>query len=151
MGLKFKLDPKAKIKISASCGGSEPCKAGCSTHPRTKDGMRLITIAFDVDGTLRNNTDDTMVANERIRSLLVALSSFKNVKIVVWSGGGELYARQAARAMHVDQYVDEYASKNFVRKDGLKPIFEPDIKPDIAIDDIHDCELGIINLIVKEK
>jgi hypothetical protein len=30
-------------------------------------------------------------------------------------------------------------------------LFKPDIKPDIAIDDVQDCELGIINLIVREK
>lgn len=55
--------------------------------------MKQITIAFDCDGTLLNNTKQDMVANERIRTLLVILSSFKNVRIIVWSGGGELYAR----------------------------------------------------------
>lgn len=113
--------------------------------------MKTVVIAFDVDGTLRNNTDDTMVANERIRQLLIILSSFKNTEIIVWSGGGELYARQAAEKLHVTQFVDGFASKNFIRKDGVKPVFNPDIKPDIAIDDIHDCELGDINLIVREK
>lgn len=117
--------------------------------------MKTITIAFDVDGTLRNNQDDSkgMIANERIRNLLVILSSFKNVKIIVWSGGGELYARQAVRELHLEHFVDGYASKNYVTVDVDKgrPVFKPDIKPDIAIDDIHDCELGVINLIVKEK
>lgn len=120
--------------------------------------MKTITIAFDVDGTLRNNQDfyehgdsGSPLANERIRTLLVILSSFKNVKIIVWSGGGELYARQVADKLHITQYVDGYASKNLVSKEGKKPIFAPDIKPDIAIDDIHDCELGTFNLIVQEK
>ena len=113
--------------------------------------MKKITIAFDVDGTLRNNTDDSAVANERIRTLLIILASFKNTKIIVWSGGGELYARQMAGALGISKYVDAYASKNFIRKDGIKPIFKPDITPDIAIDDIHDCVLGKINLIVQEK
>lgn len=118
--------------------------------------MKKITIAFDVDGTLRNNTAVLPIANERIRQLLIILSSFKNVKIVVWSGGGELYARQMARLFHVDQYVDGYASKNPQRSVGVeetatKHVFKPDIEPDIAIDDIQDCDLGIINLIVREK
>lgn len=120
--------------------------------------MKNITIAFDVDGTLiRNDSGNDMdggvpIANERIRSLLVALSNFKNIKIVVWSGGGELYARQVAQSLGITKYVDTYASKNHkgFTKDG-KHIFSPDIKPDIAIDDIQDCELGFLNLIVREK
>lgn len=96
------------------------------------------------------------MANERIRNLLVILSSFKNVKIVVWSGGGELYARQAASAIGISTYVDAYASKNPQRLVGVtetasKHVFKPDIVPDIAIDDIQDCDLGLINLIVREK
>lgn len=121
--------------------------------------MKQIRVAFDVDGTLiRNDSDGDMdggtpIANERIRSLLVALSSFKNVTIIVWSGGGELYARQVANAIGIQSYVDEYASKNLIgtKEDGSYD-FQPDIeKPDIAIDDIHACELGLLNLIVKEK
>jgi phosphoserine phosphatase len=118
--------------------------------------MNTITIAFDVDGTLIRNDmkDGKPVANERIRSLLVTLASFKNVKIVVWSGGGELYARQIASAIGIEKYVDQYAGKNHVATTKTMPpvhIFKPDIKPDIAIDDIQGCELGIINLIVREK
>lgn len=118
--------------------------------------MKKITIAFDVDGTLRNNQKDFPIANERIRTLLITLASFKNVRIIVWSGGGELYARQMARVLHVDDYVDGYASKNPQRTVGreetaTKLVFKPDIEPDIAIDDIQDCDLGKINLIVREK
>jgi beta-phosphoglucomutase-like phosphatase (HAD superfamily) len=117
--------------------------------------MKKITIAFDCDGTLvTTESADTkkIVANERIRSLLIALSSFKNVKIIVWSGSGEMWARQVSAAIGVDKYVDEFASKNHMGKDeNGKHIFEPDLKPDIAIDDIQACELGNINLIVREK
>ena len=120
--------------------------------------MKKVVIAFDVDGTLiRNDSSGDMdggvpIANERIRSLLVALASFKNVKIVVWSGGGELYVRQVCAAIGIDKYVDEYHAKNLVGKnpDGSY-IFEPGFKPDIAVDDIQSCELGELNLIVKEK
>jgi len=120
--------------------------------------VKKITIAFDVDGTLiRNDGPGDMdggkpIANERIRSLLIVLASFKNVKIIVWSGGGELYVRQVCATLGLDKYVDEYRGKNLVgRNPDGSYIFEPGITPDIAIDDIQSCELGTLNLIVKEK
>lgn len=117
--------------------------------------MKKITIAFDCDGTLIRDgalDDHQIVANERIRSMLVSLARFKNTKIVVWSGGGELWARQVGAALGIDKYVDMYISKNHLGKDkDDKHQFAPDIKPDIAIDDMQDCELGIMNLIVREK
>lgn len=120
--------------------------------------MKKIVIAFDVDGTLiRNDGPGDMdigppIANENIRNLLIILSTFKNVRIVVWSGGGELYARQVAAAIGITRYVNQFASKNLVgkRPNGSHD-FRPDIKPDIAIDDIHHCDLGMLNLIVREK
>lgn len=117
--------------------------------------MQKITVAFDVDGTLIKNEKgkgDSPVPNERIRSLLIALSSFKNVKIIVWSGGGEIYARMVASQIGIREYVDGYASKNHLGTDDEgKHLFSPELRPDIAIDDIQDCELGILNLIVREK
>jgi FMN phosphatase YigB (HAD superfamily) len=49
--------------------------------------MKRITIAFDCDGTLIDNTTKPGVikANEEIRTLLITLAKFKNVKIIVWS------------------------------------------------------------------
>ena len=125
--------------------------------------MKKILIAFDIDGTLRNNIDDGSahpmlnsgkypVANEEIRSLLITLSKFKNVEIMVWSGGGELYARQICSVLGIQKYVDKYACKLITQEDGMgvrQP--HPNIKPDIAIDDIQDCILGNINLICKCK
>lgn len=120
--------------------------------------MKQTLIAFDVDGTLIRNDSagdmdgGTPIANERIRSLLIALSSFKNTRIMVWSGGGELYARQVAGHLGLDKYVDEYRGKNLIgRNPDGSYIFEPGIAPDIAIDDIQSCELGLLNLIVREK
>ncbi len=116
--------------------------------------MKKVTIAFDVDGTLITNDSKNAkpIANERIRSLLIALASFKNVEIVVWSGGGELYAHQVCDNLGIGKYVSRYASKNHL---GTSPdgrhMFNPDFEPDIAIDDIQDCVLGNINLIVREK
>lgn len=113
--------------------------------------MKTVTIAFDVDGTLIDNRIATPVANENIRTLLVILSGFKNVKVVVWSGSGELYARQCAAEIGIAKYVDEYWTKNHLGVVDGKHVFDPKFTPDIAIDDIQDCILGTINLIVREK
>lgn len=115
--------------------------------------MKKVTIAFDIDGTLRANTvEDKVVANERIRTLLITLASMKNTRIVVWSGGGELYAQQMVDALCIRKYVDVVAGK-VLTGDDKNGVLEshPDIKPDIAFDDIQDCTLGNINLIVREK
>jgi len=114
--------------------------------------MKNITVAFDIDWTLRNNQyENEIISNERIRTLLITLSTFKNIKIVVWSWGWELYAQQCVRALWISKYVDKIISKNHLWKKLGKHQFEPEIIPDIAIDDIQDCELWIINLICKEK
>lgn len=117
--------------------------------------MRKITIAFDVDGTLVTTSsadNQQIVANERIRTLLIVLASFKNTKIVVWSGSGELWARQVVRELGLTKYVDKIMAKNVLGHDNEgHPIITADITPDIAIDDIQSCELGKLNLIVKEK
>lgn len=112
--------------------------------------LKKITIAFDVDGTLITENGEVY---EDIRSLLVILSKFKNTRIIVWSGGGELYARQVTSRIGIDKYVDDWADKNHIGYDVInkKHDFEPDLKPDIAIDDIQACELGVQNLIVRNK
>lgn len=128
--------------------------------------MSTVYIYVDIDGTLRDNqVVDRVKANERVRSGLIWLKKgFKNTKIVVWSGGGELYARQVCAAMGIDEYVDSYAAKqrvacqnplsgcdapeqhhhHFVLPEGVR-------EPDIAIDDIQSFSLGKVNLIVMEK
>lgn len=128
--------------------------------------MKKTIIAFDVDGTLRNNTvTDRPVANERIRSLLVTLASMKNTEIIIWSGGGELYCRQIANAFGIEKYVDGYADKQWQPvgdcvggngagdqcKDGTHNHFGTTLQPDIAIDDMQAFALGKANLIVREK
>lgn len=119
--------------------------------------MKSVVIAFDVDGTLIRNDSDALqrgypIANESVRSGLIWLSSFKNVKIIVWSGGGAGYAQHVVTQLGLKKYVDGYASKNHQGKDiNGAHVFLPDLKPDIAIDDIQACELGVLNLIVREK
>lgn len=114
--------------------------------PRTK--MKQYYFAFDIDGTLRNNVVDQNkepVANEDIRMLLILLRrAFKNIRIIVWSGSGELYARQVGALLGLNPYVSHYMSKTDYTNFSDKNI--------IAIDDIQDTALGnIANLIVRMK
>lgn len=117
--------------------------------------MKKITIAFDVDGTLISGVDPIdkiFIPNERIRTMLITMASFKNTKIIVWSGSGELWARQVVNGLGIAKYVDKIMAKNVIGRDeNDHPIITADITPDIAIDDIQACELGLINLIVREK
>lgn len=130
--------------------------------------METILIAFDIDGTLRDNTvGDRLVANERIRSLLVTLSSFQNTEIMIWSGGGEQYCRQIAAAFGIERYIDRYADKQWRPVDGCRggagegsQCVAPGQhrhftyngpQPHIAIDDMQAFTLGHVNLIVRER
>lgn len=113
--------------------------------------MKKVTVAIDVDGTLRCNCTDTCQdVNRRIIDLVYILQSMKNVKIIIWSGGGADYARNFMSKFSFKGI--QYADKKFGGRDeNGKPIFDPETKPDIAIDDIKDCDLGMVNLIVREK
>lgn len=111
--------------------------------------MTPVWVWFDIDGTLRSNEEsyehcDTsqIKSNTDMLDLLRVLSKcFKNVKIGAWSGGGGWYARSVCQHLDIDQYIDRYESK--LNRDQLQC--------DIAIDDIQDCKLGDINLIVRMK
>lgn len=112
--------------------------------------MKKIDIAFDIDGTLRDNTEkyphgDARGAqpNEEIRTLLIILSQFKNVRCHIWSGGGKAYAEDIRRLFRLEPYVKETRCHGKFDDDGFIP--------QIAIDDMHKCDLGEINLIVKQK
>lgn len=111
-----------------------------------QDKMDRYIVAFDIDGTLRDNTvAERVVINEDIRTLLVILSKFKNIKILVWSGGGITYAHQIVQSMGLEKYVWAIAGKAEYEE------YQKNHKI-IAIDDIQDTALGnIANLIVREK
>jgi hydroxymethylpyrimidine pyrophosphatase-like HAD family hydrolase len=111
-------------------------------------------VAFDIDGTLITNQDPDRehgevsskeVPHEDIIATLKTFSRFKNIKIVVWSGGGKAYAESIGRRLELDKYVWRYYGKTQL----------PEVMalgyPIVAIDDIQDCTLGDINLIVRNK
>lgn len=86
-------------------------------------------IAFDIDGTLErpNNTPNT-----EVHQLLRQFAEL-GAEIIVWSGGGEQYAR------------------NYVQKHRLPAKYSVkrlDLKPDLAIDDVQLARLGTVNLYV---
>ncbi len=123
--------------------------------PRAADGkMAKVIFAFDVDGTLiRNGSADRQhgLVNEgdvpilhQINTLMV-LSTYKNIKIVVWSGGGKQYAEMWGKRLGLDKYVWRYASKLEYQQ------IKAQCDHLIAVDDIQATQLGDVNLIVKEK
>lgn len=106
--------------------------------PRAK--MRRIKIAFDVDGTLRCNCTETCEdSNEQIVELFKILSTFKNAKLYVWSGGGAAYAERFA-----DKFGLNVPPGRCLSKFSAPPM-------DVCVDDIQDTALAAINLIVREK
>lgn len=106
--------------------------------------MKKITVAFDVDGTLRcNHTETCEDSNERIVELVKIMAHMKNTVVIVWSGGGREYAERFVRLFKLESYVDKCMSKFQAQMDGFKP--------DIAVDDIQETALGKVNLIVREK
>ena len=120
-----------------------------------QDRMTTFVLAFDVDGTLITNADPERshgivssreTPHDDIVDLVRIFSTkFKNVMVVVWSGGGEQYARTIGKRLGLDEYVDKYMSKL-----DYKLLCEK--YNVIAVDDIQDTALGnTANLIVRLK
>jgi phosphoserine phosphatase len=101
--------------------------------------MERVIIAFDVDGTLI----DGDIVYDDIVAMLNTLNRFKNVRVVVWSGGGKQYAETIGRRLGLKGVA--YTSKfehEALRDNGYTII---------AIDDIQDTAIGDVNLIVRNK
>ena len=112
------------------------------------NNMKKIIIAFDVDWTLIKSEpywECNYIPNNRICHLLEILYSFKNVKIIVWSWWGKKHSERAVEVCNLTKFVSK--NKCYSKDWQDKPTFSIDI----AIDDIHKCDLWNINLIVKEK
>jgi len=110
------------------------------------DKMEKVAICFDVDGTLIS--EDFSEITQTVDLLFSLLwQPFKNVDIIIWSGGGQKYAEH-----HISRRLPEDLSKKvkYYSKLQHKEVRQ---KYDliIAIDDIQDTRLGDINLIVRNK
>lgn len=82
----------------------------------------MAIIAFDCDGTLWGMNDKPRW------TIIDCLRNFYRMggnRIVVWSGGGKDYAKQIVRLLHLEDFVDECASKTEA----------PVIHADICFDD----------------
>jgi len=124
-------------------GGSTPGMNQALGLPFGK--MEKTLVAFDVDGTLINGDF------EKYGNMLQLLVSFltqkwKNVDVIVWSGGGADYARtQLERTSDFFRGRQIWHSKLEYEQLRLK------YAKIIAFDDIQDTALGDVNLIPRNK
>jgi phosphoglycolate phosphatase-like HAD superfamily hydrolase len=108
--------------------------------------MKEIIVMFDVDGTIISNTNG--IGKEKLNlevvQLMTLLSRTKNVRVCVWSGGGEDYARQI---------IEKYGLGDIVNRIKGKHEYDETIdgKVDIAFDDQHEFSLAEKNIIVRTK
>lgn len=106
--------------------------------------MKEIIIAFDIDGTIYGSPfahkGEPVLNLKTIQLMQLLKEHIKNVKIVVWSGGGRSYAEQIVNKFGLEKWVDECASKQ-------EYIYEPQI----AFDDEYDFNMATVNLIVNTK
>lgn len=100
------------------------------------DRMQKLIVAFDVDGTL---IVDDVPQVQIIHTLQILSKLTKNVRIIVWSGGGKEYAEMWGRRLGLDEYVWKY-----MQKDRNQPV-------DIAFDDQQAFALADKNVIVRLK
>lgn len=98
--------------------------------------MQKLIIAFDVDGTL---ILDDVPQVPIINTLQVLSKLTKNVRIVVWSGGGKQYSEMWGRRLGLDPYVWKYMAK------------DRNFHTDIAFDDQQAFALSDKNVIVRLK
>lgn len=107
--------------------------------------MKKAIFMFDVDGTLISNTKEPYHPNEQIRTMLIILSSFKNITVGVWSGGGEMHARNAVRYLGLQNYVKDSLIMGKIGADLSK------YENVFVVDDMQDTALGDFAFIVREK
>lgn len=131
-----------------------------------KNDMERVHIAFDIDGTLRKNTEKRhhteVEPNQRQIDMLIALAHSKNTTIHLWSNRGAEYCRKMRIELGLEDYVTEknchlkqwkvtqlveVKSDIGVHRAMLADAFEPNI----AFDDQQRFDGGKLNIIVREK
>lgn len=106
--------------------------------------MEKVAMCFDVDGTLI--VDDRIVFDTRTLLDWFVAQKWKNVDVIVWSGGGADYARSIIRTI-LPPIEDKVKFYSKLQHKELRAKYDKII----AIDDIQDTQLGDINLIVRNK
>lgn len=105
--------------------------------------MEKVAFCFDVDGTLIDG-EGTFTLMSTIISAFAA-QKWKNVDIIVWSGGGADYARTITN--RVVPIADGIKFHSKLEHKELRKKYAKII----AVDDIQDTRLGDVNLIVRNK
>lgn len=130
--------------------------------------MKVVHIAFDVDGTLRANREERhreeVVANPRIVEILKGTAHCKNVELHIWSNQGAEYCRDIREVLDLQKFVKEKnCHKKLWHRDqqvqvrasrglGIIPMLRADVfRPDIAYDDQQDFDGADTVIVVREK
>lgn len=110
------------------------------------DGMQRVAVCFDVDGTLV--LDDVEIENTTHLLLSFLQQPFKNVDVIVWSGGGAEYAETMLKRCEVPSgFLSSIKFHSKLEYKALRGRYSVIL----AIDDVQDTRLGDINLIVRNK
>ena len=108
------------------------------------DGMEKVAICFDVDGTLVTDKEQHLSTISLLS--IFKMQKWKNVDIIVWSGGGQEHAEHMYR---------DFISKNTSGVKFYSKLQYEDVRAKyakiIAIDDVQNTRLGDVNLIVRNK
>lgn len=96
--------------------------------------------AFDVDGTLFRMENGVEVKRKEIIEMARALVLQRNT-VIVWSGGGEKYARQRVR----DAGLDGIGIIALAKGTELLKGKSEKVRPDVVFDD-QDVNLGTLNV-----
>ena len=107
-------------------------------------GMEKVLVAFDVDGTLIGKGDIPLFTMNILEAFWV--QKWKNVDVIVWSGGGADYARTM-----IERHADWARGRNCWYSKLQYEELRKKYHKVIAFDDIQDTRLGDINLIVRNK
>lgn len=129
--------------------------------------MKTITIAFDIDGTLRANREERhrteVEPNPRIMELLKATAHSKNVEIHLWSNRGAEYCQEMREVLDLRKYVKlanchekQWRKMQEVEVKGFGgetvTLLRADcFRPDMAYDDQQNFDGADIVIVVREK
>lgn len=110
--------------------------------------MKEIIIMFDVDGCIYGSPfmhrAEPVLNLKTVQLMELLHTHIKNVKIYVWSGGGQEYAEQIVNKFGLEKWVDRCFGKAEYDKTIHGAV-------DIAFDDEVSFDLADKNLIVKTK
>lgn len=116
--------------------------------------MKNVIICFDIDGTLRKNSEERhrteVEPNERIVRLLKDTAHSKNVEIHLWSNRGADYCKEMRKILGLEKYVKE-SRCHLKQWAKMQQEYSTPFVPDIAYDDQQRFDGGLVNIVIREK